>query len=80
MPHTVPHMRVAGLPGGEIFVLLIGLSGKPPCEEVTDLHASYIFAVIIELNRFPLKKFAGNEKPATRSSRLRFFFLTCEFI
>ena len=55
-------MQVAGLRGRVILVLLIGLSGTPPCEKVADLHARWIFAGIIELNRFPLKKFTGNKK------------------
>ena len=72
-------MRVAGLRFGVILALLIGLSGTPHCEEVADLHARWIFAVIIELNRFPLKKFSGNEKSATRNSGMK-VFLSRQFI
>ena len=56
-------MRVAGLLGGVILVLLIGLSGTLPYEKVVDLQARW-------------KKFTGSEKPATRSGWVRVFDFT----
>ena len=67
-------MRVAGLRGGVISALLIVLWGTPLFEEVADLHARRIFAVIIDIYLLSLKKLTGNEKPATRSARLRVLF------
>ena len=80
VPHTGPRMRVASLRVGVILVLLIGLSGTPPCEEVAVFHARCFFSAIIELNRFPFQKFTGNENPAACSARLRFFQLTSVYV
>ena len=50
--------------------------GRQPVEKVADLHARLILALTMELCHLCLKKFLGNEKPATRSPRLRFFART----
>ena len=72
-------MQVAVLRGGVVLVLLVGLSGMPPCYEVAYMHNIWIFAVRIEVNRFPLKKFTGIKKTllAVRDCG---FFLSREFI
>ena len=69
-------MWVAGLRGGATLVLLAVLSGILPIEEDTDLHARWMFALIIELYNLSMEKFTGNEKSATRSAMMRVFALT----
>ena len=64
--HAWHGIWVAGWWRGTILVVLVLLSYTLPVEEVADMHARWIFALIFELNNLFLKKLLGKKKTATQ--------------
>ena len=73
-------MRVAGLRGGVILARFVGMMGRLPVVKVVVLLTGWKNVLIFPLHYLYLKKFTQSGEPATRSARLRFFFLPREFI
>ena len=73
--HAWHGIWVAGLWGGTILVVLVLLSYTLPVEEVADMHAGWIFALIFELNNLFLKK-SFERKKQQHSAMLLIFAVT----
>ena len=67
--HTGPDVRVAGLRGGVILVLLV----KLPVVKVVDLLAGWKYPLIFPLFDLSMKKFTRSENPAICCAKLQVF-------
>ena len=66
-------MRVEGLQGGVILILLIGWTARLRVAKVADLHVSWNYALTVQLYHLFLKKFTQGEKTQPRSARMWVF-------
>ena len=69
--HNGSDMQVAGLRGGVILVLFVGLIGRLSVGNFLTCSLDEKSLLTFTLYHLPLKIFTRSEEPATRNARLR---------